>query len=195
MTTAFVLGNGVSRKGLPLNNVNQLGKIYGCNLLYEDYAPDVLVATDKPISAHIQRSGYALTHRFHTRRPMPDCGALDVPHDYFGFSSGPIAVALAALDGNRKIYLVGFDMGPVQDNTFNNVYAGKEFYKSPGSVPTYTGNWVKQIVKITENFPNTRFVRVQGKTTAQIQEFNNLPNMVHLPLNTFLDRINNQKDL
>ena len=44
MTTAFVLGNGVSRKEIDLESLRKWGKTYGCNALYRDFAPDVLVA-------------------------------------------------------------------------------------------------------------------------------------------------------
>jgi hypothetical protein len=195
MTQAFVLGNGVSRKTVDLTQLKQLGKIYGCNALYREFTPDVLVATDRPISEQIQASGYAQTNRFHTRRPVEGSGALDLLAEYYGYSSGPNAVGLAALDGNRCIYLLGFDMGPTENNQFNNVYADTEFYKTSAHPPTFTGNWVKQIVQIAKDFPQTQFIRVYGPTTAKIDKFNTVRNMEHQDLATFLTRINNQKDL
>jgi hypothetical protein len=75
------------------------------------------------------------------------------------------------------------------------VYAGTEFYKPQGATPTYTGNWVKQITRITEDFPAVKFHRISGKTTAHIPEFDRLKNLIQMPMDTFLDRINNQKDL
>ena len=86
-------------------------------------------------------------------------------------------------------------MGPTTEKTFNNIYAGTEFYKAPGSAPTYTGNWTKQLIRITEDFPNAKFYRINGNTTAHILEFDRLTNLIQMPINTFLDRINNQKDL
>jgi hypothetical protein len=195
MTIAFVLGNGLSRKGIPLHNLKELGTVYGCNSLYTEFVPNVLVATDRPISQRIQESGYSAKNKFYTRRPIAELGAHTVPKDYFGFSSGPVATALAALDRHSRIYMIGFDMGPTNEKTFNNIYAGTEFYKPIGATPTYTGNWVKQIQRITENFANAKFYRINGKTTAHIPEFDHLKNLVQMPLNTFLDRINNQKDL
>lgn len=195
MTTAFVIGNGISRQGVPLHNLKQLGTIYGCNALYRDFVPDVLISTDRPISMFIQESGYALKNRFHTRKPIAGSGALTLPKDYHGFSSGPNAVGLAALDQHSKIYMIGFDMGPTDARKFNNVYADTEFYRKSDAEPTYTGNWIKQIIKIAQDFPRIRFIRVQGKTTAFIPEFEPVANLQHLPLDTFLDRINNQKDL
>jgi hypothetical protein len=194
MTTAFVIGNGVSRQAVDLELLQPLGKIYGCNALYRDFVPDVLVATDRPISTEIQNSGYPANNKFYTRKPIEGQGALKVPHEYYGYSSGPIATGIAALDHHLIIYMIGFDMGPV-NSKFNNIYADTDFYRKSDATPVFTGNWTKQIRKITEDFPNTRFIRVKGKTTADIAEFANIKNLTHLPMHTFLDRINNQKDL
>ena len=195
MTRAFVLGNGISRLSVNPNFLKPHGKIYGCNALYRDFAPDVLVATDRPIATEIQNSGYAKKNIFYTRRPLDDSGARRVPDPYFGYSSGPIAVAIAAQDGHRQVYMLGFDMGPTENKQFNNIYAGTEFYKPANALPTYTGNWVKQLVKITGDFPLTQFIRVCGKTTASIPELDSSKNLQHQALDTFLDRINNKKDL
>ena len=195
MTRAFVCGNGISRQAVDLNQLRSLGKIYGCNGLYRDFEPDCLVATDKPIAAAIQESGYSAQHRFHTRRPIPSLGAREVPKPYFGYSSGPIATGLAAIDGNQVIYLLGFDMGPSPTNTINNLYAGSEFYKQPDARPTFTGNWIKQLVRIMTDHKSVQFIRVVGPTTARIAELESQPNLSHLGLDTFADRINNKKDL
>jgi hypothetical protein len=195
MTTAFVLGNGISRQAVSLPALKQHGSIYGCNALHREFVPDVLVATDLPISTHIQQSGYSKNNKFYTRRPQENTGALKVPSQYHGFSSGPIAVGIAAIDGHQRIYLLGFDLGPDQNQKFNNVYAGTEFYKPANSSPTFTGNWIKQLIKIAKDYPQVQFFRVTGPTSAQIKELHVLPNMQHVDINTLLDRINNKKDL
>lgn len=195
MTTAFVLGNGISRRNIGLNGLRTLGPIYGCNALYRDFTPDVLVATDRPIATHIQEIGYPIKNKFYTRRPIAGLGALTVPHDYFGFSSGPIALSLAALDRHSYIYFVGFDMGATSENKFNNIYSDSEFYKASTANPTYTGNWIKQVCKVITDFPDIQFCRIMGPTTAKIEEFLSIKNLTFLDLDTFLDRINNKKDL
>ena len=194
MTVAFVLGNGVSRQQVDLNNMRHLGNIYGCNALYRDFTPTVLVSTDKPISERIQTIGYAKQNRFYTRRPVPNLGALPVPQKYFGYSSGPIAASIACFDGASTVYLVGFDMGPV-NNKFNNVYADTEFYKKSSAVPTYTGNWANQLVTVMKDYPKISFVRVMGNTTAHVKEFDKVENFATMPMTEFLNRINNTKDL
>lgn len=195
MTKAFVCGNGVSRRAIDLHQLRPLGKIYGCNGMYRDFEPDCLVATDRPIAESIQKSGYSQRHRFHTRRPIVGLGARPVPEKYHGNSSGPIAVALAAIDFHQTIYLLGFDMGPNTDNKFNNVYAGTEFYKPINSGPTYSGNWVRQLLTIVGDFPQITFVRVCGPTTADISQLKNSHNLHHITIQMFLDRVNTGQDL
>jgi hypothetical protein len=163
--------------------------------VYRTFTPDVLVATDKSISLVIQESGYPLTNIFYTRRPVPKLGARSLPEQYHGYSSGPNALGLAAGDQHHRIYIVGFDMGPTQDQQFNNIYADTEFYKKTGSPPTFTGNWVKQVCRIVSDFPHAEFVRISGPTTAQVPELESHRNLRHMDLADFLDCINNEKDL
>lgn len=183
--TAFVLGNGVSRTHIDVNTLFEFGTVYGCNALYRTHIPNVLVSTDRPISTVIQESGYSARHKFYTRRPIEGLGAHRVPQQYFGFSSGPIATGIAAIDGHSVIYLLGFDMGPTDNGRFNNVYAGTEFYKAIDAPPTFVGNWVKQIITITKDFPNTQFIRVCGNTTSIIPELQQLNNMKSITIADF----------
>lgn len=195
MSRAFVLGNGRSRLEVNLYVLKELGSVYGCNALYREFAPTVLVSTDRPISTEIQQSGYANVNRMYTRKPLPGFGAMRVPHDWYGYSSGPIAVGLAAQDQNLAVYMIGFDMGPLPGDMFNNVYADTEFYKRSTARPTFTGNWVRQLTQIVKQFPKTMFFRVHGNTTAEIAEFRNLSNLISMPMEDFQNRINNTKDL
>ena len=195
MTIAFVLGNGQSRASVNLVQLQQLGPVYGCNGLYRDFEPDCLVATDRPIAEAIQRSGYSKKNRFYTRRPLPDMGAQAVPRKYHGNSSGPIACAIAALDGHDRIYLLGYDMGPSPAMRFNNVYAGTEFYKSPDAAPTYTGNWIRQLVSVAQDFPKTQFIRVCGPTSAEVNEFKNIGNFDNIDIKIFCHRLDTNNGL
>jgi len=190
MTVAFVLGNGQSRLSIDPELLRAHGKIYGCNALYRNFIPDCLIATDRPIAERIQQSGYSKNHRFYTRRPISDLGAKVIPKKYFGNSSGPVATALAALDGSKTIYLLGFDMGPTASGKFNNVYADTEFYRSSKDSPTYIGNWVKQLQTVSKDFGQTVFYRVKGSTTAAIPELQSLPNFKTISIEDFKGRFN-----
>jgi len=192
---AFVLGNGISRRGLDVQRLLALAPVYGCNALYQEHTVTALVATDTPIATRIQQSGYSQQHRFYTRRPQQGSGALPVPARYHGFSSGPVAVAVALEDLCTPLYLVGFDLGANDQGRFNNVYAGQEFYKSVDSEATYTGNWVRQLLQITRDYPKSRFFRVCGDTTARVTELENLRNLQHLAWSEFLQRLNTPEEL
>ena len=197
MSMAFVLGNGISRQGLDLKHLESFGPVYGCNALYREFVPTVLVATDRPIAEQIQHSGYAKKHRFYTRRPIEELGARGILDKYWGYSSGPAALAIAADDKNTHIYMIGFDMGPV--NSFKNRIingnmsvdqrnAGASI--TPASNPTYTGNWVKQMRTVMEDYSKCLFYRVYGATTAPILEFDCLTNLNNLTMEEFRTRIN-----
>jgi len=193
---AFVLGNGVSRAPVDVDDLMRLGPVYGCNALYRTHAPTALVATDRPIAEEIQNSGYSLRHRFYTRRPLPNTGAQAVPRPYFGFSSGPIALALAAAENaNSRVYLLGYDLGPTESGKFNNLFADTEHYKTSAAAPTFTGNWIRQIVTVMRDHPDCQFLRVYGRTTAVITEFESVRNLERVEISEFLRRINTPKDL
>lgn len=195
MAIAFVLGNGVSRKTVDLHSLKERGDIYGCNRLYQEFAPTALVATDRPIATEIQESGYSGRHRFYTRHPIPGLGAQAVPKKYFGSSSGPICASVAALDNHQRIYLLGFDMGPAENGLFNNVYADTPLYKKSTDQPTFTGNWIKQIRQVVTDFGDRQWIRIKGATTARIPELESLANLSHMPMDQFLELLNNKKDL
>jgi len=57
-SNVFLIGNGESRKGFDLNTLKPYGKVYGCNAIYRDFTPDVLVSVDHGIMHEIYRSGY-----------------------------------------------------------------------------------------------------------------------------------------
>jgi hypothetical protein len=195
MTTAFVLGNGRSRSAVDPGALTRFGDVYGCNALYREFAPRVLVATDRPIAEAIQHSGYSRGNIFYTRRPLEGLGARRIPQDWFGFSSGPAAVAIAAQQGAMRIYMLGFDLGPLPGELFNNVYADTEFYKRSSARPTFTGNWIRQIQQVTRQFGKVDFVRIHGDTTAYVDQFDGIANLRRMTMMDFLDRINNLKDI
>ena len=58
MSKVFCIGNGESRKGFDLEKLRPHGKIYGCNGLYRDFKPDVLVSVDGPMMHEVYQSGY-----------------------------------------------------------------------------------------------------------------------------------------
>lgn len=158
--SAYVIGNGLSRKNIDLCKLE--GSTYGCNALYKEYTPTVLVATDDPISTEIQRSGYAKFNRFYTRKVYAATGALQLREQYQKWSSGPNALQLAILDEHEDIVVIGFDFGS-KDKRYNNIYAGNKFYDNNES---YHGNWMHQVYGIIKRNPNVTFHFLVGIETC-----------------------------
>lgn len=172
---AFVLGNGKSRLQFDLDELSAHGKIYGCNALYRDFTPDVLVATDRPMATEIENSGYAERNEFWTRIPTPNKFANKIDINY-GYSSGPIAVSLAARNNHRYIYLMGFDL--IGDSgKINNVYAGTANYRSIKDKEIFWGNWLNQIeIIMRDQFPRSNFIRCVDADGFSPSEWRSLSN-------------------
>lgn len=194
MSIAFVLGNGRSRQVISIKQLQENGPVYACNAVYREFTPDCLIATDPGISRAIQDSGYAKNNRFHTRRPLPESGAKSLPKKYKGYSSGPNAVAQACIDGYHTIYMLGFDLGST-DGQFNNVFADTEFYKKITDPPTFSGNWIKQIKLIAEEYHTRRFIRVEGPESSFVPGFRDVANIQSMPIERFQEKINTLKGL
>ena len=62
MNTAFIIGNGTSRKGFDLTRLKPYGTVFGCNALYRDFPdyslPDFLVSIDDGIITEIEHSDF-----------------------------------------------------------------------------------------------------------------------------------------
>jgi len=70
----FCIGNGESRKNFNLDLLKPHGKVYGCNALYREYTPDVLVSVDHGIMHEIYQSGYCYNNEtwFRDWTKVPD---------------------------------------------------------------------------------------------------------------------------
>lgn len=57
--TVFFIGNGSSREGFDLNTLVGRGTIIGCNALYRDFNPDILVCQDAKMARELYDNKYA----------------------------------------------------------------------------------------------------------------------------------------
>lgn len=55
----FLIGNGISRKDFDLNRLRGKGTIVGCNALYREFSPEILIGVDSKILREIISSGYS----------------------------------------------------------------------------------------------------------------------------------------
>ena len=187
MTIAFVLGNGKSRLELDsLYKLKSIGTVYGCNALYRNFAPDVLVSLDPDITNEIEKSCYSRLHiHYH-----PGSNSYPIPPKYATGCAGAAATAIACMDKHEFICLVGMDFGNNDNTRSNNVYAGTPCYTIGEHDVVYSGNFIQQFLTVFEDFPGTQFTRIFGQQTTNIDKFDGLTNLENMPMENFLNLLN-----
>jgi transposase-like protein len=184
--TAFVLGNGTSRKSIDLNQLKEHGTVYGCNALYREFEPDYLVAVDAKMILEINKAGYQHDHSVWTNRnrAYDKMNGFNFFQSSKGWSSGPTALHLASEHKNNEIYILGFDYTGI-DNKLNNIYANTFNYKKSHEKATYHGNWLRQTLITCQKFSEKRYIRVLGDDAFIPKEFSNIENLSHISIGEF----------
>lgn len=189
---AFVLGNGTSRKDIPLPPLKEIGKVYGCNALYRQFRPDYLVAVDTKMILEINKAGYQKHNEVWTN---PNRSYVKFKHfNYFnpskGWSSGPTALWLASEHRYETIYILGFDYRGLQDGKrFNNVYADTQNYKKSTDSATFFGNWMRQTCSVVQSNPKINYVRVIDDDTYIPKDLAKFKNVQHINVQDFTKTI------
>jgi hypothetical protein len=189
--TAFVLGNGTSRKSINLQHLKKYGFVYGCNALYREFEPDYLVAVDTKMILEINQSGYQHTHTVWTNpnRAYHQMNGFNFFNPSKGWSSGPTALWLASTHDTQDIYILGFDYQGIDDK-INNVYADSQNYKKSTDKATYHGNWLKQTIITCQKFSKKRYIRVLGENAFIPKEFSKIDNLSHITIEEFKKSFN-----
>ena len=183
---AFVLGNGTSRKSIQVEEIANIGKIYGCNALYRTFAPDYLIAVDVKMILEISKSGYQKKHTVWTNPNKAYGGIpnLNLFQPSKGWSSGPTALWLASQHRYEKIYILGFDYKGL-GNKFNNLYADTANYKKSQDSATFFGNWLRQTKNVIQENPEIQYVRVIAPDNYQPDELNKFRNFSTITVEDF----------
>lgn len=189
---AFVLGNGITRLQVDCESLLDYGAVYGCNRIYQDFAPTVLVSTDKEMAHEIQMSGYSSNHIHYTRKQhqITNSGANIIPNLYHDMSSGPASLGLASDSNASYLFMIGMDLKGV-NNKFNNIYAGTENYKSIDDVATPWVNWESHIENIISSNHMCRFFHVNPKDKFTSKKWLSYDNFEIIDLPRFGQMINN----
>jgi hypothetical protein len=192
-STAFVLGNGISRKPIDPAELKPHGKIYGCNAIYREFSPDYLVAVDVKMILEINKHGYQHKHEVWTNpnkayHKMTD---LNLFHPSKGWSSGPTALWLASQHRYDKIFILGFDYKGLENGKrVNNIYADTMNYKKSTEAATFFGNWMRQTTNVIKENPNTTFYRVIASDNYVPEELNKFNNVKHIFVEDFKKMFN-----
>lgn len=173
---AVVFGNGPQRNWFDIDHLmkhksgllgSQTMQKYGCNGFFRDYTPDFLIVTDRRIAREISIKGYTIDNIVYTRADI----TLDfprqfylIPHDPYA-DAGSTALYIAAFDGHKKIYMLGFD-GQDTPGMNQNVYAGTLGYDSADSHVDDT-KWRENQATVFRTYPDVDFVFVSknGRNT------------------------------
>lgn len=168
--TAHIIGNGPSRTKFDLQLLNgqvggelgirSVGQSYGCNLLYKDFNPTFLVITDKHLVQELVDSGYCVDNIVYSNmyniKDYPDNFHL-YPH-YYNSPTGVLAAHIAAADGHKTIYLLGFDW---YKSGNENLYLDQnERYQLVEKVDEINQKFTYNLCKLIGLYPDTDFVRV-----------------------------------
>ena len=186
--TAFVLGNGVSRSSISLEQLQVLGSVYGCNALYRTFAPDYLIAVDVKMILEINKAGFQHKNTVWTNpnKTYQRIKNLNYFQPSKGWSSGPTALWLSVQHGHKQIYILGFDYkGLKEGQRLNNVYADTANYKKSTDGATFFGNWVRQTKSVIQDNPNIQFTRVIASDNYIPEELNKFSNLEHITIDVF----------
>lgn len=165
MKFGFVIGNGESRKGFNLATLRSPENIiYGCNALYRDFHPDVLVSTDRKVVREIQRTKYEGEYYYSDNRKMR-LHSSDGYHNYRykGYDTGATAVWLMCFKLNhylKDIILIGFDFFS-KNKLHNNIYKGTENYRNEYQIAVNPHrHWISNFTDSVRDYPSLNFFRV-----------------------------------
>jgi hypothetical protein len=172
--TAFVLGNGESRKGIQIEDLKKHGTVFACNGVYRTERPDFLVAVDPKMMLEIGETEYVVHNKVYSNYNVQyDKNQKILDHvQWFkpslGWSSGPTALRLALEQGFTEIYMLGFDykgfnVNGGSLNKFNNLFKDTRNYKKGTEEATFYGNWMSQTKRCLLDFKDAKFIRIIPK--------------------------------
>ena len=170
----WVIGNGQSREGFALNQINDY--TIGCNAIHRDHTCDEYVAVDRRMVDEILRNDQNEGKTIYTRidwvdryKDSPQVKSLpSIPFtgpnkcdQEFHWNSGPFAILVAALKGPDQINLLGFDLYS-KTSFVNNIYKGTANYAQPVDRKINPEFWIYQLRRLFEHFSNIEFVQRQS---------------------------------
>ena len=140
----FCFGNGNSRKDLDLDKYKQHGTVVGCNAIYRDFTPDILVALDTGPAHEIYRCGYAHKNTTYLGywTPIP----VEVVETMLESEKGPVSlspsdlgfVREAVYHGDETVKGITYVAGTVEGDKVINIEPGiDEFAYATGTRAIY----------------------------------------------------------
>ena len=175
---AVVVGNSPTRLEFDLQNLKKFSGLlgadtlqtYGCNAVYRDFTPDFLVAHGNDIVKELAESEYIKDNIVYTNA----IHLLEYPNKFYLIPYNPYADAgttaayIAAFDGHKKIYLLGFDEQDSENYNFN-VYAGTNGYDAVDA-EILSDTWVTNRVELFNLYDDIDFIWVTPRGRSTVPE-------------------------
>lgn len=184
---AFVLGNGESRSKLSISRMAKHGYTYGCNAIYREFRPDVLITVDPDMAKEIGKTDYIKTWKVYT--PYIDIAQTHENFVQFNYTkrlcAGVTASLIAIAHGMKEIYLVGHDLGS-PNGLINNCYKNTANYKQAWQDDDSFKVYMPHYIEMFEKQPSIKFFRVMGKQTYTVKEFKQFKNYHETKIDTFI---------
>ena len=196
-STAFVLGNGQSRKGIDIDDLKTKGTVFACNAVYRTHRPHFLIAVDPKMILEIAETDYMVHNKvwsnfnaqYNKHQKILDHCNWFKPS--LGWSSGPTALKMACDHKFKEIYILGFDYQGHQDGkrfTLINMFGDTRNYKRNKDEATFYGNWMNQTKRCLEDYKDVRFHRVIPKGWFQPKDLEWKGNIDHPTTEEFLSK-------
>lgn len=159
-----IIGNGESRMGFDLTPLKTFSTVIGCNAQFRDYVFDYFVCCDKHMCQEAANTvgknviiytrknwsnQFAMWPNVKTLPELPYQGE-QRQDDPWHWGTGPHAGNVALTFKPKAVFVIGFDLYPLQKDVVNNVYKNSQGYtyiKKPVD-PSY---WVHQFAKLFEH--------------------------------------------
>lgn len=181
----FLIGNGTSRSHFDLERLRPYGTIIGCNGLYRDFSPDILVCIDAKLITEVREAKYSEDNLV----ILPANRSNGMPHallyrtDKFN-TSGAFALKMIGLTMKpKRCFMLGMDgyPGNVYDKTKN--YAENTLQNFSGVLSYY--DKVITLEDIT-----TTYINVNHKDTWN-KELKKTGKYKHITYDVFEDYLQN----
>ena len=184
-----VIGNGESRQGFDPAPLKKISTVVGCNAQFRDYNFESFVCCDKHMCQEAANTvgkntliytrkdwanQFAMWPNVKTLPELPYKGD-ERPDDTWHWGTGPHAGNVALTFKPKVVFMVGFDLYPIEKNTVNNVYkdtTGYKYIKKPVD-PSY---WIHQFNKLFE-LGTTRWIIVNNKEWKMPEEWSKHKNV------------------
>ena len=151
----FLIGNGNSRKIFDLERLRGVGTIIGCNGLYREFTPDLLVSIDAKLIKEIGKSGYSGQCIIPLNRTVELPTAFKWKTERFNTSGCFGLKFISKLLKPKECYMLGMDGYP------GNVYDGTENYAT-NSLQNFSGV-IKYYIQTLQEPDETVFINVNDK--------------------------------